>query len=137
MCKVWAEHVLRAVGSDTDGATALMASDQLDEDLVFAGAAEEEDLDTEDTTDSEDEFGEDGYPELTKDGGALTTKEEQEIEQRLRRLRGNLGLPHARTLIKILQDSGASRHGEELRVLRLPLVCASEGRPDRRGHRDP
>ncbi|CAK0855515.1 unnamed protein product [Prorocentrum cordatum] len=108
LCKAWAKHILRAGGGTTAGTSALLATDQDTDDGIFEGIDEDGDQEMEEPQASDEELDEDDLRELSKDGGALSTKEAQEIEHRLSRLHRNLGHPSVRTMFKILKNSGAS-----------------------------
>ncbi|CAK0911327.1 unnamed protein product, partial [Prorocentrum cordatum] len=108
LCKAWAKRTLRAGGGATAGTSALLATRQDTDDGIFEGIDEDGDQEMEDQQASDEELDEDDLRELSKDGGALSTKEAREIEHRLSRLHRNLGHPNVRTMFKILKNSGAS-----------------------------
>ncbi|CAK0895852.1 unnamed protein product, partial [Prorocentrum cordatum] len=84
------------------------------DEQIYTDIAGDDDVEHDDQVESDDELdGGDGQ-ELVKDGGHLSTGEEQEIGHRLSRLHRNLGHPSARTMVKILKNSGAS-----LQVLKM------------------
>ncbi|CAK0898390.1 unnamed protein product [Prorocentrum cordatum] len=136
LCKAWAKHILRAGGGAAAGSLALLTCDstedeQIDANIagdddvkphdqakpdgqIYTDIAGDDDVEPDDQAESDDELDGDDGQELAKDGGRRSTKEEQEIEHRLSRLHRNLGHPSARTMVKILKNSGSS-----LQVLKM------------------
>ncbi|CAK0889471.1 unnamed protein product, partial [Prorocentrum cordatum] len=134
--KAWAKHILRAGGGAAAGSQALLTCDSVANEQIYADIAGGDDVEPDDQAESDeqiytdiagdddvepdgqaesdDELGGDNGQELAKDGGRLSTKEEQEIEHGLGWLHRNLGHLSARTMVKILKNSVAS-----LQVLKM------------------
>ncbi|CAK0814132.1 unnamed protein product [Prorocentrum cordatum] len=133
LCKAWAKRILRAGGGSAAGSQALLTCDSVEDEPIYVDIAEDDDVEPDDQAESDEQIyadiaGDDDVEpehqagpddeldgqELAKDGGRLSTKEEQEIEHRLGRLHRNLGHPSAWAMVKILKNSGAS-----LQVLKM------------------
>ncbi|CAK0846211.1 unnamed protein product [Prorocentrum cordatum] len=74
LCKAWAKRILRAGGGTTAGTSALLATDQDTDDGIFEGIDEDGDQEMNEPQASDEELDEDDLRELSKDGGALSTK---------------------------------------------------------------
>ncbi|CAK0911859.1 unnamed protein product [Prorocentrum cordatum] len=116
LCKAWAKHILKKNDSVQFGMEIFTSLEQIPEedDTEMPDAEDDpEDIEMEDAATTLKGLG------LDSD---LSRKETLEIEQRLSRLRRNLGHPSNRTLYKILKASGAPTQ-----VLKLALEFKCHG----------